>query len=146
MCYPPTQTKGCVLFLNVASVFLFSLVRWTLTISCWLQGGKAFGVAGAKAAAEEAALNQRVESRVKKKKKKERLHKVRSCGWRVNITTRLFSFSCKDTGRSTTSTLNRFSALQQSGSLLSSSDSDRRVPQRYAAAADPFFVLSHFSL
>uniref|UniRef100_A0A4W6DTL1 Eukaryotic translation initiation factor 4 gamma, 1a n=1 Tax=Lates calcarifer TaxID=8187 RepID=A0A4W6DTL1_LATCA len=35
----------------------------------------------------------------------------------------------QDSGRPTTSTLNRFSALQQSGSLLSSADSDRRVPQ-----------------
>uniref|UniRef100_A0A8C5EFX1 Eukaryotic translation initiation factor 4 gamma 1-like n=1 Tax=Gouania willdenowi TaxID=441366 RepID=A0A8C5EFX1_GOUWI len=33
-------------------------------------------------------------------------------------------------GRPATSTLNRFSALQQSSSLLSSSDTDRRVPQR----------------
>uniref|UniRef100_A0AAQ5X2W3 Eukaryotic translation initiation factor 4 gamma, 1a n=1 Tax=Amphiprion ocellaris TaxID=80972 RepID=A0AAQ5X2W3_AMPOC len=36
----------------------------------------------------------------------------------------------QDSGRPATSTLNRFSALQQSGSLLSSTDSDRRVPQR----------------
>lgn len=40
--------------------------------------------------------------------------------------------SCLDSGRSTTSTLNRFSALQQSGSLSSSAESDRRVPQRYS--------------
>uniref|UniRef100_A0A8C6LVX0 Eukaryotic translation initiation factor 4 gamma, 1a n=1 Tax=Nothobranchius furzeri TaxID=105023 RepID=A0A8C6LVX0_NOTFU len=36
----------------------------------------------------------------------------------------------QDSGRSATSTLNRFSALQQSGSMSSSADTDRRVPQR----------------
>uniref|UniRef100_A0A8C5EGH6 Eukaryotic translation initiation factor 4 gamma 1-like n=1 Tax=Gouania willdenowi TaxID=441366 RepID=A0A8C5EGH6_GOUWI len=36
----------------------------------------------------------------------------------------------QESGRPATSTLNRFSALQQSSSLLSSSDTDRRVPQR----------------
>lgn len=35
-----------------------------------------------------------------------------------------------DSGRPATSTLNRFSALQQSSSL-SSTESDRRAPQRY---------------
>ena len=53
-----------------------------------------------------------------------------------------FFFPPQDSGRSTTSTLNRFSALQQSGSLLSSTDSDRRVPQRYSATPYyPDFVL-----
>ncbi|KAM6990606.1 eukaryotic translation initiation factor 4 gamma 1a isoform 2-T2 [Tautogolabrus adspersus] len=42
----------------------------------------------------------------------------------------------QDAGRPATSTLNRFSALQQSGSLLSSSDSDRRVPQRSSSSRD----------
>lgn len=42
----------------------------------------------------------------------------------------------QDSGRPTTSTLNRFSALQQSGSLLSSSDSDRRVPQRSSSSRE----------
>ncbi|KAM3604685.1 uncharacterized protein V6R79_014834 [Siganus canaliculatus] len=42
----------------------------------------------------------------------------------------------QDSGRSTTSTLNRFSALQQSGSLLSSADSDRRVPQRSSSSRE----------
>ncbi|XP_070829542.1 eukaryotic translation initiation factor 4 gamma 1a isoform X2 [Chaetodon trifascialis] len=41
----------------------------------------------------------------------------------------------QDSGRSTTSTLNRFSALQ-SGSLLSSTDSDRRVPQRSSSSRE----------
>uniref|UniRef100_A0A3B4WYX0 Eukaryotic translation initiation factor 4 gamma, 1a n=1 Tax=Seriola lalandi dorsalis TaxID=1841481 RepID=A0A3B4WYX0_SERLL len=41
-----------------------------------------------------------------------------------------------NSGRPTTSTLNRFSALQQSGSLLSSSDSDRRVPQRSSSSRE----------
>uniref|UniRef100_A0A673C9Y2 Eukaryotic translation initiation factor 4 gamma 1-like n=1 Tax=Sphaeramia orbicularis TaxID=375764 RepID=A0A673C9Y2_9TELE len=45
-------------------------------------------------------------------------------------------------GRPATSTLNRFSALQQSGSLLSSSDSDRRVPQRYPATNNVSGILS----
>uniref|UniRef100_H3CGR0 Eukaryotic translation initiation factor 4 gamma, 1a n=1 Tax=Tetraodon nigroviridis TaxID=99883 RepID=H3CGR0_TETNG len=40
----------------------------------------------------------------------------------------------QDSNRSTTSTLNRFSALQQSGSLLSSADSDRRVPHRSSSS------------
>lgn len=53
------------LFVNVTFVFPFSLVLWTSTINCWLQGEKACGVAGAKAAVEEAELNQQVESRVK---------------------------------------------------------------------------------
>ncbi|CAJ1072258.1 eukaryotic translation initiation factor 4 gamma 1a isoform X4 [Xyrichtys novacula] len=42
----------------------------------------------------------------------------------------------QDSGRPATSTLNRFSALQQSGSLLSSSDSDRRVPQRSSSSRE----------
>ncbi|XP_053185317.1 eukaryotic translation initiation factor 4 gamma 1a isoform X2 [Scomber japonicus] len=42
----------------------------------------------------------------------------------------------QDPGRPATSTLNRFSALQQSGSLLSSSDSDRRVPQRSSSSRE----------
>ncbi|XP_026170438.1 eukaryotic translation initiation factor 4 gamma 1a isoform X2 [Mastacembelus armatus] len=41
----------------------------------------------------------------------------------------------QDSGRPATSTLNRFSALQQSGSLLSS-DSDRRVPQRSSSSSE----------
>ncbi|XP_067385039.1 eukaryotic translation initiation factor 4 gamma 1-like isoform X2 [Channa argus] len=41
-----------------------------------------------------------------------------------------------DIGRPATSTLNRFSALQQSGSLLSSTDSDRRVPQRSSSSRE----------
>ncbi|XP_059200082.1 eukaryotic translation initiation factor 4 gamma 1a isoform X2 [Centropristis striata] len=41
-----------------------------------------------------------------------------------------------DTGRPATSTLNRFSALQQSGSLLSSADSDRRAPQRSSSSRE----------
>uniref|UniRef100_A0A1A8NCN1 Eukaryotic translation initiation factor 4 gamma, 1 n=1 Tax=Nothobranchius rachovii TaxID=451742 RepID=A0A1A8NCN1_9TELE len=39
----------------------------------------------------------------------------------------------QDSGRSATSTLNRFSALQQSGSMSSSADTDRRVPQRLSS-------------
>ncbi|KAM7400638.1 hypothetical protein PAMA_005028 [Pampus argenteus] len=42
----------------------------------------------------------------------------------------------QDSGRPATSTLNRFSALQQSGSLLSSTDSDRRVPQRSSSSRE----------
>ncbi|XP_028282693.1 eukaryotic translation initiation factor 4 gamma 1a isoform X2 [Parambassis ranga] len=42
----------------------------------------------------------------------------------------------QDSGRPATSTLNRFSALQQSGSLLSSNDSDRRVPQRSSSSRE----------
>ncbi|XP_028988105.1 eukaryotic translation initiation factor 4 gamma 1a isoform X3 [Betta splendens] len=42
----------------------------------------------------------------------------------------------QDSGRPTTSTLNRFSALQQSGSLMSSADSDRRVPQRSSSSRE----------
>nr|XP_020451380.1 eukaryotic translation initiation factor 4 gamma 1-like isoform X3 [Monopterus albus] len=42
----------------------------------------------------------------------------------------------QDSGRPVTSTLNRFSALQQSGSLLSSADSDRRVPQRSSSSRE----------
>lgn len=42
----------------------------------------------------------------------------------------------QDSGRPATSTLNRFSALQQSGSLLSSSDSDRRAPQRSSSSRE----------
>ncbi|XP_060761436.1 eukaryotic translation initiation factor 4 gamma 1-like [Neoarius graeffei] len=43
----------------------------------------------------------------------------------------------QDTGRPTTSTLNRFSALQQSGpSSTSSLDSERRVPQRSSSSRD----------
>uniref|UniRef100_A0A672J8R8 Eukaryotic translation initiation factor 4 gamma, 1a n=1 Tax=Salarias fasciatus TaxID=181472 RepID=A0A672J8R8_SALFA len=42
----------------------------------------------------------------------------------------------QDSGRPATSTLNRFSALQQSGSLLSPSDSDRRVPQRSSSSRE----------
>ncbi|XP_042352934.1 eukaryotic translation initiation factor 4 gamma 1a isoform X2 [Plectropomus leopardus] len=41
-----------------------------------------------------------------------------------------------DSGRPATSTLNRFSALQQSGSLLSSADSDRRAPQRSSSSRE----------
>ncbi|XP_068196550.1 eukaryotic translation initiation factor 4 gamma 1-like isoform X3 [Antennarius striatus] len=41
-----------------------------------------------------------------------------------------------DSGRLATSTLNRFSALQQSGSSLASSDSDRRVPQRSSSSRE----------
>ncbi|KAM7379338.1 hypothetical protein PAMP_004900 [Pampus punctatissimus] len=41
----------------------------------------------------------------------------------------------QDSGRPATSTLNRFSALQ-SGSLLSSTDSDRRVPQRSSSSRE----------
>lgn len=44
-----------------------------------------------------------------------------------------FAYFLLDSNRSATSTLNRFSALQQSGSLLSSADSERRVPHRYSA-------------
>lgn len=53
----------------------------------------------------------------------------------VFLVVNLFFFFL-DSNRSTTSTLNRFSALQQSGSLLSSVDSDRRVPHRYSRAAN----------
>uniref|UniRef100_A0A3Q2TVJ6 Eukaryotic translation initiation factor 4 gamma, 1a n=1 Tax=Fundulus heteroclitus TaxID=8078 RepID=A0A3Q2TVJ6_FUNHE len=42
----------------------------------------------------------------------------------------------QDSGRPATSTLNRFSALQQSGSMSSSTDSDRRVPQRSSASRE----------
>ncbi|XP_060762531.1 eukaryotic translation initiation factor 4 gamma 1a [Neoarius graeffei] len=43
----------------------------------------------------------------------------------------------QDTGRPTTSTLNRFSALQQSGpSSTSALDSERRVPQRSSSSRD----------
>uniref|UniRef100_A0A7N6BFJ7 Eukaryotic translation initiation factor 4 gamma, 1a n=1 Tax=Anabas testudineus TaxID=64144 RepID=A0A7N6BFJ7_ANATE len=42
----------------------------------------------------------------------------------------------QDSGRPATSTLNRFSALQQSGSLMSSTDSDRRVPQRSSSSRE----------
>lgn len=45
--------------------FNFSQGLWTSTINCWLQGERAYGVAGAKAAVEEAEQNQLVESRVK---------------------------------------------------------------------------------
>uniref|UniRef100_A0A3Q3MTM0 Eukaryotic translation initiation factor 4 gamma, 1a n=1 Tax=Labrus bergylta TaxID=56723 RepID=A0A3Q3MTM0_9LABR len=41
-----------------------------------------------------------------------------------------------NSGRPATSTLNRFSALQQAGSVSSSSDSDRRVPQRSSSSRD----------
>ncbi|XP_068605356.1 eukaryotic translation initiation factor 4 gamma 1a [Brachionichthys hirsutus] len=41
-----------------------------------------------------------------------------------------------DAGRPTTSTLNRFSALQQSGSSLSSTDSDRRIPLRSSSSRE----------
>ncbi|XP_034743085.1 eukaryotic translation initiation factor 4 gamma 1a isoform X4 [Etheostoma cragini] len=41
-----------------------------------------------------------------------------------------------DSGRPATSTLNRFSALQQSASLLSSTDSDRRAPQRSSSSRE----------
>ncbi|KAM8839679.1 eukaryotic translation initiation factor 4 gamma 1-like isoform 3-T3 [Synchiropus picturatus] len=41
----------------------------------------------------------------------------------------------QDSGRPATSTLNRFSALQQSGSLMSS-ESDRRVPQRSSSSRE----------
>uniref|UniRef100_A0A8D0ABK8 Eukaryotic translation initiation factor 4 gamma, 1a n=1 Tax=Sander lucioperca TaxID=283035 RepID=A0A8D0ABK8_SANLU len=41
-----------------------------------------------------------------------------------------------DSGRPATSTLNRFSALQQSGSLLSSTDSDRRAPPRSSSSRE----------
>lgn len=53
--------------------------------------------------------------------------------------------SSLDSGRPATSTLNRFSALQQSGSLLSSSDSDRRVPQRYTPTANISCLLHYCS-
>lgn len=42
----------------------------------------------------------------------------------------------QDSGRPATSTLNRFSALQQSGSLLSSADSERRAPQRSSSSRE----------
>ncbi|XP_028328040.1 eukaryotic translation initiation factor 4 gamma 1a isoform X2 [Gouania willdenowi] len=42
----------------------------------------------------------------------------------------------QESGRPATSTLNRFSALQQSSSLLSSSDTDRRVPQRSSSSRE----------
>ncbi|KAE8290913.1 Eukaryotic translation initiation factor 4 gamma 1 [Larimichthys crocea] len=42
----------------------------------------------------------------------------------------------QESGRPATSTLNRFSALQQSGSLLSTADSDRRVPQRSSSSRE----------
>uniref|UniRef100_A0A667YP01 Eukaryotic translation initiation factor 4 gamma, 1a n=1 Tax=Myripristis murdjan TaxID=586833 RepID=A0A667YP01_9TELE len=42
----------------------------------------------------------------------------------------------QDSGRPATSTLNRFSALQQSASLLSSTDSDHRVPQRSSSSRE----------
>ncbi|XP_074544288.1 eukaryotic translation initiation factor 4 gamma 1a isoform X2 [Halichoeres trimaculatus] len=42
----------------------------------------------------------------------------------------------QESGRPATSTLNRFSALQQSGSLVSSSESDRRVPQRLSSSRE----------
>ena len=61
--------------------------------------------------------------------------------WGVN----LFFSSSLDPGRPATSTLNRFSALQQSGSLLSSSDSDRRVPQRYSPTANISSLLRNCS-
>ncbi|XP_068593625.1 eukaryotic translation initiation factor 4 gamma 1a isoform X2 [Cebidichthys violaceus] len=41
-----------------------------------------------------------------------------------------------DTGRPATSTLNRFSALQQSGSVAASTDSDRRAPQRSSSSRE----------
>ncbi|XP_037538145.1 eukaryotic translation initiation factor 4 gamma 1a isoform X2 [Nematolebias whitei] len=42
----------------------------------------------------------------------------------------------QDSGRPATSTLNRFSALQQSGSMSSSGDTDRRVPQRSSSSRE----------
>ncbi|KAK5613699.1 hypothetical protein CRENBAI_017375 [Crenichthys baileyi] len=42
----------------------------------------------------------------------------------------------QDSGRPATSTLNRFSALQQSGTMSSSADTDRRVPQRSSASRE----------
>uniref|UniRef100_A0A096LY35 Eukaryotic translation initiation factor 4 gamma, 1a n=1 Tax=Poecilia formosa TaxID=48698 RepID=A0A096LY35_POEFO len=41
-----------------------------------------------------------------------------------------------DSGRPATSTLNRFSALQQSGAMSSSTDTDRRVPQRSSGSRE----------
>uniref|UniRef100_A0A8C7ZWB4 Eukaryotic translation initiation factor 4 gamma, 1a n=1 Tax=Oryzias sinensis TaxID=183150 RepID=A0A8C7ZWB4_9TELE len=42
----------------------------------------------------------------------------------------------QDSGRPATSTLNRFSALQQSGSLMASTETDRRVPQRSSSSRE----------
>ncbi|KAM6918614.1 eukaryotic translation initiation factor 4 gamma 1a [Xenentodon cancila] len=42
----------------------------------------------------------------------------------------------QDSGRPATSTLNRFSALQQSSSMMSSTESDRRVPQRSSSSRE----------
>ncbi|XP_054889800.1 eukaryotic translation initiation factor 4 gamma 1a isoform X2 [Poeciliopsis prolifica] len=42
----------------------------------------------------------------------------------------------QDSGRPATSTLNRFSALQQSGAMSSSTDTDRRVPQRSSGSRE----------
>ncbi|KAK9523209.1 hypothetical protein VZT92_019616 [Zoarces viviparus] len=41
-----------------------------------------------------------------------------------------------ETGRPATSTINRFSALQQSGSVAASTDSDRRAPQRSSSSRE----------
>ncbi|KAK9515856.1 hypothetical protein VZT92_026458 [Zoarces viviparus] len=41
-----------------------------------------------------------------------------------------------ETGRPATSTVNRFSALQQSGSVAASTDSDRRAPQRSSSSRE----------
>ncbi|KAM8849846.1 eukaryotic translation initiation factor 4 gamma 1a isoform 3-T10 [Spinachia spinachia] len=41
-----------------------------------------------------------------------------------------------DSGRPATSTLNRFSALQQSGSLSATTDSDRKAPQRSSSSRE----------
>lgn len=54
-------------------MFPYSPVLWTSTINCWLQGAKACGAAGAKAAVEEQELNQQVETRVKHLLQKESL-------------------------------------------------------------------------
>lgn len=114
-------------------LFLFSLVLWISTINSWLLEERACGAAGAKAAAEELEPNQQIRSRVNvhigKNKPKEKCGQM--CfllSWQLSQAVS----SCLDAGRSTTSTLNRFSALQQSGALSSTSDSDRRVPQRYS--------------
>lgn len=58
------------------------------------------------------------------------------CGLALNLFISIFL----DSGRPGTSTLNRFSALQ-SGSLMSATDSDRRVPQRYSEAPNIFSLI-----
>ncbi len=79
----------CYMLVNVTFVFPFSLVLWTSIINCWLQGEKACGVAGAKAAVEELELNQPVESRVRRLLQKDSV--VLSCFLADSVLTYPFS-------------------------------------------------------